>query len=223
MNKEKKAFQFDDLINDFFTSLETDDETQVLENYINDFPEYESEFLEAAVYRRTVAELPEREYSKEEEEKLNLRTQSIVQNVLYKYRQSNTAYHLESEKNDEAAVLAIDDLIGEIEKKGFTLKTFGEITRLPETVFEAFNTREVRFGSIVRQAIKNVASVLGIPEQTVDNFLLLASNPQPMHARADESPRFSSQMEFLELIETDPDLRDDDKQYWLSQKTQEDE
>ena len=90
MNEEKKVVQFDDLINDFFADLETDDENQVLENYIEDFPEFEIELLEAAAYKRTVSEIPEREYSQEEEEKLTLRTNSIVQNILYKYRQKNS-------------------------------------------------------------------------------------------------------------------------------------
>ncbi len=46
MKKETRVFQFDDLINDFFAALEASDESQVLENYIKDFPEFEIEFLE---------------------------------------------------------------------------------------------------------------------------------------------------------------------------------
>lgn len=221
MNKEKKAFQFDDLINDFFASLETGDENQVLENYINDFPEFETKFLEAAAYHRTVSETPECEYSKDEEEILTLRTQSIVQNLLYKYRLKDLFQQSRTEKVDDIA--AIVDLNGEIEKKGFTTKSFASAARLPEDVIEAFNSREVRFGSIVRQAIKNVASVLGFSEETIDIYLLQSPNPQPMHARADEQPQFASQMEFLEIIKYDPDLSDEDKQYWLEQKPQEDE
>lgn len=219
MNKEKKAFQFDDLINDFFASLEAGDESQVLENYIKDFPEFEIEFLEAAAYKRTVSEIPEYEYSQQEEEKLTLRTNSVVQNLLYKYRQADSTGQAETEKVD--GIAQIDSLFGEIERKGFTLKTFAKKTRLPETVIEALNTREVRVGSIVRQAIKNVASVLMLPVQIVDDYVSKFANPEPMHARADESPTFSSQMEFLELIETDPDIEDDDKHYWLAQKPQE--
>lgn len=221
MNKEKKAFQFDDLINDFFASLEAGDESQVLENYIKDFPEFEIEFLEAAAYKRTVSEIPEYEYSQQEEEKLTLRTNSVVQNLLYKYRQADSTGQAETEKVDDIA--QIDSLFGEIERKGFTLKTFAKKTRLPETVIVALNTREVRVGSIVRQAIKNVASVLMLPVQIIDDYVSKFANPEPMHARADESPTFSSQMEFLELIETDPDIEDNDKQYWLAQKPQENE
>ena len=224
MNKEKKAIQFDDLIDDFFASLETGDESRVLENYVRDYPQFETDLLEAAAYKRTVSEIPEREYSKEEEEKLTLRTNSIVQNLLYKYRQSDPAKQALKEKIDDVAVAPpIIDLIEEIERKGFTTKTFARAVRLPEDVIDVFNTREVRYGSIVRQAIKNVAAALGFPEINIDNYLLLNANPPPMYAKADEPPRFVSQMEFLEIIEYDPDLSDDDKQYWLSQKPQEDE
>lgn len=221
MNEEKKVFQFDDLINDFFADLETGDENQVLENYIKDFPEFETELMEAAAYKRTVSEISEREYSQEEEEKLTLRTNSIVQNILYKHRQRDLSVKVEVINADYFA--PIESLFGEIEKKGFTVKTFAPKARLSETVIEAFNTREVRVGSIVRQAIKNIASVLMVPVQIVDDYVSKFANPEPMHARADESPRFNTQMEFLELIATDPDLSDEDKQYWLSQKPQEDE
>lgn len=221
MNKEKKAFQFDDLINDFFAALETGDESRVLENFIRDFPEFEIDFIEAAAYKRTVSEMPEREYSKEEEEKLTLRTQSVVQNILYKYRRGDSTAQPEAAKVDDAAPIV--SLFGEIERKGFTVKTFAPVARLSETVIEAFNTREVKYGSIARQAIKNVALALGRSAQDVGNYLSQTANPQPMHARADESPRFSSQMDFFELIATDPDLSEEDKQYWLGQKPQENE
>lgn len=221
MNEEKKDFQFDDLINDFFADLETGDENQVLENYIKDFPEFEIELLEAAAYKRTVSEIPEFEYSQEEEEKLTLRTNSIVQNILYKHRQTDLSVKAEIINSDYFA--PIESLFGEIERRGFTVKTFGKKARLPETVIEAFNTREVRVGSIVRQAIKNMAAVLMVPVQIVDDYVSKFANPDPMHARADEAPRFNTQMEFLELIATDPDLSDEDKQYWLSQKPQEEE
>ena len=224
MNKEKKAIQFDDLVDDFFASLEAGDESQVLEDYVRDFPQFEAYFLEAAAYKRTVSEIPEHEYPKVEEEKLTLRTNSIVQNLLYKYRQSDPAKQALTEKIDDiVAAPPIVDLIEEIKRKGFTTKTFARAVRLPEDVIDAFNTREVRHGSIVRQAIKNVASTLGFPEINIDNYLLLNANPPPMYARADEPPQFASQMEFLEIIKYDPDLSDDDKQYWLSQKPQEDE
>lgn len=221
MNKEKKVFQFDDLINDFFASLEAGDESQVLENYIKDFPEFEIELLEAAVYKRTVSEIPEYEYSQEEEEKLTLRTNSVVQNLLYKYRQNDLAAQAVTEKADDIAPIV--NLFDEIKSKGFTIKAFAKKARLPETVIEAFNTREVRVGSIVRQAIKNVASVLLVPVQIVDDYVAKFANPEPMHARADESPRFNTQMEFLELIATDPDLSEEDKLYWLAQRPQKDE
>ena len=223
MNKEKKAYQFDDLINDFFAALEAGDENRVLEKFIRDFPEFEIDFIEAAAYKRTVSEMPEREYSKEEEEKLTLRTQSVVQNLLYKYRRNEAAEQSLTNKVDDVVIEPIVDLAEEIERKGFTTKTFARAARLPEDIIDSFNTREVRYGSIVRQAIKNVAAILRVPIQIIDDYLLQAANPSRMHAKADEPPRFASQMEFLEIIKYDPDLSDEDKQYWLTQKPQEED
>ena len=223
MNKEKKAYQFDDLINDFFAALEAGDENRVLEKFIRDFPEFEIDFIEAAAYKRTVSEMPEREYSKEEEEKLTLRTQSVVQNLLYKYRRNDAAEQSLTNKVDDVVIEPIVDLAEEIERKGFTTKTFARAARLPEDIIDSFNTREVRYGSIVRQAIKNVAAILRVPIQIIDDYLLQAANPSRMHAKADEPPRFASQMEFLEIIKYDPDLSDEDKQYWLTQKPQEED
>ncbi|HRH43431.1 MAG TPA: hypothetical protein PKY82_17505 [Pyrinomonadaceae bacterium] len=217
MNEEKKVFQFDDLINDFFADLETGDENQVLGNYIKDFPEFEIELMEAAAYKRTVSELPERQYSKEEEELLNLRTSSIVQNLLYKYRLTDSVTQAQTQKAEEISPLL--DLKAEIKQRGFTVKTFAHAAGLSETIIDAFHTREVLFSSIKRQAIENVATALGYPFELVRNFLRLNAVPEPSHLRADEPPRFSSQMDFSELIATDPDMTDDEKKYWLEQES----
>lgn len=217
MNKEKKAFQFDDLINDFFAALEVGDEKQVLENFIRDFPEFEFDLIEAAAYKRTISETPEREYSKEEEERLTLRTNSVVQNLLYKYRQSDQAAQARTEKVDEA--LPLVDLKAEIKRKGFTVKSFARAAGLSETIIDAFHTREVLFASIKRKAIENVATVLGYPFEIVRNFLRLNAVPEPSHLKADEPLRFSSQMDFSELVATDPDMTDDEKRYWLDQES----
>jgi hypothetical protein len=219
MKKREEEKEIDNLINEFFASLEFGDENEVLKEYITRYPEHAQVFFEAASYEKMVKEMPKQEYGKEQEDTLNLRAQSVVQNLLYKFRQDNSAIGQESEKAEDIAPIV--NLFDEIKRKGFTVKSFAKKARLPETVIEAFNTREVRFGSITRQAIKNVALSLGRSAQDVGNYLSQAANPQPMHARADESPRFSSQMEFLELIATDPDIEDDDKQYWLAQKPQE--
>lgn len=221
MKKEKKAVQFDDLLNDFFVSLETCDENQVLEDYIKDFPEFEAELLEAVAYQRTVSEMPDYEYSNEEEETINLRTQSIVQNLLYEYRQKDLAQQSEEKKVDE--IYSVVDLVEVIEGKGFTLQTFAKITRLPEDIIETFNNREVRFGSIARQAIRNIASALQVPVEAIDEYLEKNPKLQMMHARSDEPIQFPSQMEFIEIIEYDPDISEEDKHYWLEQSPQEDE
>lgn len=221
MNNDKKSFEFDDLINDFLADLEAGDATKIIENYIRDFPEYEAELVEAAAYQRTVAELPERQYTGEEEEMLRSRTNSVVQNLLYKYRLNGSSAQAEIEQPSETS--PINDLFEVIQRKGFTLQTFARAVRLSEDLIEAFNTREVRFGSIVRQAIKNVASALEFAESQIDNYLLRGANPQPSHLKAVEAPQFAAQMEFLEIIKYDPDLSDEDKQYWLAQKPQEEE
>lgn len=201
--------------------MEFGDENDVLKEYVTRYPEHAQVFFEAASYEKMVKEMPKQEYSKEQEDTLNLRAQSVVQNLLYKFRQDYSAIGQKSEKVEDIAPIV--NLFDEIKSKGFTVKSFAKKARLPETVIEAFNTREVRVGSIVRQAIINVASVLMVPVQIVDDYVSKIANPEPMHARADESPRFNSQMEFLELIATDPDIEDDVKQYWLAQKPQEDE
>ena len=220
MKKREEGKELDNLLNEFFASLEFGDENEVLKEYVARHPEHAQVFFEAASYEKMVKEMPTIEYSKEQENTLNLRAQSIVQNLLYQRRQSDSAKQA-AEKVDD--ITPIVSLYSDIERNGFTVKTFAPVARLSETVIEAFNTREVRFSSIARQAIENVASALGRSAQDLGNYLSQPANPQPMHARADESPQFSSQMDFFELIATDPDLSQEDKQYWLAQKPQGDE
>lgn len=223
MNKEKRAFQFDDLIDDFFAALETGDESKVLEDYIKDFPEFEIDLLEAAAYKRTVSEMPDHEYTKEEEESLDLRTRSIVQNILYKYRQNDPSQPQVAEEQKPDTLYEITDLYDEIKKIGFTDEDFFEKTRLSETVIDAFNSRQVRYDSIVRGAIHIMSDVLNLPVVAFENFLRKIPVLRAMHMKADKTPEFQAQMEFLKLIDTDPDLSEEDKNYWLQQPTIEDE
>lgn len=215
MKKREEGRELDNLIDEFFASLEFGDENEVLKEYAARYPEHAQMFFEAASYEKTVREMPKREYSKEQEDMLNLRAQSVVQNLLYHRQKKDSAIKTqENIENSEPIISLFDD----IKRKGFTVKTFAPVAWLPETVIEAFNTREVKYSSIPSQAIKNVASALGRSIKDVSDYLLKFANPAPMHARADESPEFSSQMDFFELIDTDPDISEKDKQYWMSQK-----
>ena len=223
MKREKKAFQFEDLINDFFLALETGSEKDVLEEYIGEFPEFEIDLLEAAAYKRTVSEMPEHEYTKEEEESLNLRTQSAIQNSLYKFRQSDSSLQESPDRAAEDTVLPIMDLYEEIEKSGFTVEDFYKKAKLSETVVECFNSSQVRYGSIVRGAIQIMSEILSVPAAAFDDFLKRLPAHKPTHWKADEAPRFADQMEFLELIEFDPDLTPEEKSFWLNQPTIDDE
>ena len=98
MKKREEGKELDNLINEFFASLEFGDENEVLKEYITRYPEHAQVFFEAASYEKMVKEMPKQEYSKEQEDSLNLRAQSVVQNLLYKFRQDNSATGQESEK-----------------------------------------------------------------------------------------------------------------------------
>lgn len=215
MKKREEGKEIDNLINEFFASLEFGDENEVLKEYITRYPEHAQVFFEAASYEKMVKEMPKQEYSKEQAETLNLRAQSVVQNLLYKFRQDNFAAQAVTEKVDEIAPLV--DLKGEIKRKGFTVKSFARAAGLSETIIDAFHTREVLFASIKRKAIENVAATLGYPFEIVKNYFLLGAIPEPSHLKADEPPSFS-QMDFSELVATDPDMTNDEKKYWLNQE-----
>jgi transcriptional regulator with XRE-family HTH domain len=217
MKKREEEKEIDNLINEFFASLELGDENEVLKEYITRHPEHAQVFFEAASYERMVKEMPKQEYSKEQEDTLNLRAQSVVQNLLYKYLQDNSVAQAATEKVDEIAPLV--DLKGEIQRKGFTIKSFARAAGLSETIIEAFHTREVLFASIKRKAIENVATTLGYPFEIIKNYFLLGAMPEPSHLKADETPRFSSQMDFSELVATDPDMTENEKKYWLDQES----
>jgi hypothetical protein len=223
MKKENEAVQFDDLINDFYEDLESGDEREVLESYIEDFPEFEIDFIEAAAYKRIDSEVPDHEYTKEEEESLDLRIQSAIQNSLYKYRLKASSMSEPVVDEADDTILEIIDLYDEIKKNRFTEEEFYKKTKLSETVVEAFNNRQVRYGSIVRGAIQIISETLNIPVIAFESFIKKVPVIKPTHMKASRAPQFHAQMEFLELIEYDPDLGPDEKRFWMSQPTIDDE
>lgn len=181
--------------------------TDVLAEWISRYPEYERELRELAAQQKMFDKMPPQECSTEEEEALTARAVSIVQNLLYQQR-----------RDKEAATEAepITDLLTEAKQKNFSIDSFAAATNLSRGLLRMMNKRQVRFGSIPREAIANIASALGRLISVVEAFLDAGMRLVPEHFKAKQAPVLDQVYEFSYLVEIDHELSQEQKQHWLA-------
>lgn len=181
--------------------------TDMLAEWISRYPQYERELRELAAQQKMFDKIPPQEHSTEEEEVLTARAISIVQNLLYQQRQDKQAV------TDAEPII---DLLAEVKRKNFSIESFAVATNLSRGLLRMMNTRQVRFGSIPCEAIANIASALGKLISVVETFLDGAVRLAPTHYKAKQAPVVGEVYEFSYLVEIDPELSQEQKQYWLS-------
>jgi hypothetical protein len=150
-------------------------------------------------------QLPEVDLSAEDQERLNLRTASVVQNLIYEIDASK----------GEAAPPKLASLQEQIKEKGGSLRAAAAGMRLSAVIIKSLDKRRPRAGSIPRRLYEVVAEFLGIDVEAVLAYLSMEPVPPSGHYRSASTPSVS-QTEFATLITMDPDLSQDDKEYWLA-------
>jgi hypothetical protein len=204
--KVDKRIHLEDLICELFLKMETAGEAAV-DDFLRDYPEFREELLEAADYRKLSERLPERIYTNEEDERLSLKTASVVQDVLHSLRHS-------SRPSEDAST--IEDLTAEIVKTGESVESFASRARLSDIVVQILSNREVLPASIPRRAVEIFCEPLKIPFEAVLGYLKQPPRSRSAHYKAEGAPHFVAQFEFASIVRKDPMMSEEDKAYWLS-------
>jgi hypothetical protein len=201
--KKEQHISLEDVI-DAYVASSADSGEDTLEVWIKAYPQYTSELRDFAAHYKLFQRLPERTYTAEEEDLINTRAASVVQNLLYKQR---------------GAVAVSDDevvsLIDEAERQNLSLEQFAEATELSAPLIAMLDRRQVRYESIPRKVVDNIAQVLGKAAATVAAYLQGEMRLQPAHYRADEAPRAARVQEFSALVAVDPELSVSRQKQWL--------
>lgn len=201
--KKEEHISLEDVI-DAYVASSADSGEDTLEVWIEGYPQYASELRDFAAHYKLFQRLPERTYTAEEEDLINTRAASVVQNLLYKQR---------------AGVAGSDDevisLIDEAERQNLSLEQFAEATELSAPLIAMLDRRQVRYESIPRKAVDNIAQALGKAAAAVASYLQGEMRLQPAHYRADEAPRATRLQEFSALVAVDPELSVSRQKQWL--------
>jgi transcriptional regulator with XRE-family HTH domain len=203
MMKKEQHISLEDVI-DAYVASSADSGEDTLATWVESYPQYASELRDFAAHYKLFKHLPERAYTAEEEELINTRAASVVQNLLYRRR---------------AGVASADDdvtgLINEAEMQNLSLEQFAEATGLSAPIIAMLDRRQVRYESIPRKVIDNIAQAIRRAASGVASYLQGEMRLQPAHYRADEAPRAVRLQEFSALVAIDPELSASQRKQWL--------
>jgi len=209
MNNKGDAIKVDDVLDLYLMSSE-ETGTDTLTEMIERFPQYEDELREIAAFKKIDDLIPDREYTDEEEQVVNARAVSIVQNLLYQKRQENAS---------AKKVEAFSGLRDEIESQYSNPDDFYQKVGLSEGIIWALDACQVIFQTIPRKAIENIANALGKLFSTVATYLRGEMQMASSHCKAEQAPESAGKCTFSELMEMDDDLTEEQKAYWRAQPT----
>jgi hypothetical protein len=207
MKNKGDEITLDDVL-DYYQLLSEEADTDALTKMIERYPQYESELREFDMFRKFSARLPECEYTEEEEQLLNARAVSVVQNLLYQNRQENAS---------AKSVEAFSGLRDEIESQYSNPNEFYQKVGLSEGIIWALDACQVIFQTIPRKAIENIANALGKLFSTVTTYLRGEMQMASSHCKAEQAPEAAGKCTFSELMEMDDDLTEEQKTYWRMQ------
>jgi hypothetical protein len=204
MSKEEQI-NLDDVINAYMASS-VDSGEDMLSEWVERYPQYESELRETAAYWNLIKGVQPHEYTNEEEELLISRASSIVQNILFQQR-----------KGVSTPVEAPSSLIDECERQHISLEEFAEAAEMSEPMIMVFDRKQVNYETIPRKAIENISRVLGMLFTAIDSYFKGEMTLAPAHYRSDQQPQAVKKYDFSYIVEIDPNLKDGQKEYWLAQ------
>ncbi|MGE3466556.1 MAG: hypothetical protein AB7J13_06450 [Pyrinomonadaceae bacterium] len=201
----------DDIFNDFLLEFETSGD-EALERYAREYPELTEILYRRAGSARMFKKLPETEMTAEEEQSLNLRASSVVQNILFELRGQSKPEAPASVPETAPLVSLGDDL----QRVGETFESAATTLRLSPLIVKLLGKRRVRVESIPALLIAQLAELLRRSVEQVRLFLEQRPAPQGGYFKATAAPKISAQSEFSELVESDPYLSTEDKEHWRS-------
>lgn len=207
MNKTENTFDLDDVL-DFYLASSEQVGTDTLTEMIERFPQYEDDLREFAALRQISTEIPDREYTEEEEQLLKARAVSIVQNLLY-----------HQERASEESSEALSNLLSKIEDQFPDTTEFYRQTGLSEQLVMMLDRCQVIFATIARKAIENIATTLGMSFHSVAAYLQGGIRRYATNYKADQAPEVPTLHDFAKLVEIDDDLTDEQKAFWLAEST----
>lgn len=215
---------------------------EALETWIARFPQYDAELIEFTLTWFEIERLPEGDL-RESVETLDLRGASVLGQVLHELRLRDEAAALvqhfegevaaqgfrvadagyqnadgakESRVSASAGTPPFPSLMAAAEVHGLTLERLAATTKMSVPVVAALHRRLVILSSIPNEAIVALGRAISHPPEAVRAYLALEpALPELANYKAERAPKLQRQIDFFDLVRTDPELHKSDKSYWL--------
>ena len=199
----------DNLENVFDAYVAADDELGgSLEEWIQNYPEYEQEITGFAISWTLMNSLPPAPIVEGvEEDTLVLRGMSIVQNLLHdKLPQAGSEIHPQ-----------FDSLLSEGRARGLSPGKLASQIGMGAGLLRKLDRRLIRRNSIPRKAIEAIAEAIQHSTSNVDAYLqqgpvLIASTEH----RAEQTPTLSEPEDFFDAVRSDPTMSQEHAERWLA-------
>jgi hypothetical protein len=209
----KRRIEVNDILIEFLADFEESGE-EALRRYVEKYPELAETLQRRAGILRMFSRLPDTELNAEEEQTLNLRAASVVQNLIFEMRAPADATVSEPAGEDEKVPFAsLLDRLGSI---GETLESVAEKLRLSDVILHKLDKRRMRPETVPRLLYEKLAEILGTTYGEIYSYATLAPTASGGHFKASSTPVVPQQAEFSELVKWDPDMNEEDKNYWLA-------
>ena len=183
-----------------------------LAEWIGRYPQYAQELTDFTLSWSVAERVPldQDELPAEETAALVARHMSVVREIIA--RQS------------PSAVQAIKGLLAEARVRELSVRQLAEKTGLSVALVTKLDRRLIRYASIPRQVVADIAEALGREAQAVARYLqggaLLA--PSVVSYRADEAPSLPEQQEFADAVRDDRMLSGEERERLLGYAAAED-
>jgi hypothetical protein len=212
-----KRIEVNDVLMEFLAEYETLGE-EALRRYVEKYPELAETLQRRAGLLRMFAKLPETELTAEQEQKLDLRAASVVQNLIFEVKQQSheTGGPVgEALPDPKVGQVQITSLLDRLTAIGETFQSVAKKLRLSDLIVEKLDKRRIRPESVPRHLYERLAEILSTTFEEIYSYAMRPPLASGGHYKAASAPAVENQPEFSELVKWDPDMSETDKNYWL--------
>jgi hypothetical protein len=211
MTNQADPNRLDNILQEYFETVETPNHKSLLE-WTRRYPEYKTELTEFTVAWIQLKQLPPVEIQAVDETTIVLRGMSAIQNILHGMSEDTRPH--------PSVEVPFSSLIKESGKVGLALNQLAERARLSVPIVRKLDLHQISPTTIPDQVIQTFAELLQKSMEAMSTYFYrpVQAIPNPSF-RSDRAPRIVQQ-DFFEAIRKDKLMKEEDRQYWLSYKSQ---
>ncbi len=182
---------------------------EILSEWIHRYPQFERELIDITVAWIQMRTFPIAEHSNRKD---NDQSIQLGMNVVRKMLDEEQA----SIENQVPQLRSIRSIFAKAFRQGTSRDKLASQLHFTTAVLDKINYHLVRYKSIPLHLIEAIADILNMDILSVAAYLQRpATIPQGVQFKSLQAPQVGSQDDFFDVIRNDPDLTDEQRQYWL--------